>query len=192
MGTNSAARSPTCAVGSGDDLPLRARWLSAARVLTILAEGTPFGLEAGERWFEQIRAQQAVDWFRFVICLRADDRPVGSAFFGPLDWIQGTVELGIFVGEPTEWGRGIGTDAMGILLDLGFAWLRLERMWLRVLASNERGIRSYRRVGLLEEGIERSAILIEGRRQDVIRMAILRDEWAALPRPKSWESGAPA
>lgn len=32
----------------------------------------------------------------------------------------------------------------------------------------------------------------DGRWSDDLRMAILRDEWAALPRPKSWELAATA
>ena len=170
-----------------DDLPLRARWLSDARVLTTLAEAMPFGTDDAERWFERTRVEQGSAWFRFVICLRAGDRPVGAAWFGPVDWVHGTAELGIYVGDPSEWGKGIGTEAMAILLDLGFGWLRLERMWLRVLARNERGLRSYRRAGLVEEGVERAAMLIEGRREDVVLMAMLRDEWRALTRPRIWE-----
>jgi RimJ/RimL family protein N-acetyltransferase len=174
-----------------DDLPLRARWLSDARVLSMLAEGAPLGADDAERWFARIGADQGNAWFRFVICRRADDRPVGSAWFGPVDWVQGTAEIGIYVGEPEDWGKGIGTEAMGILLDLGFGWLRLERMWLRVLARNERALRSYRRAGFVEEGVERGAMLIEGRREDVVLMAILRDEWHALARPKAWEVEPP-
>jgi RimJ/RimL family protein N-acetyltransferase len=40
---------------------------------------------------------------------------------------------------------------------------------------------------MVHEGRLRKAFYQDGAYQDDIRMAILRDEWAALPRKRSWD-----
>ena len=45
----------------------------------------------------------------------------------------------------------------------------------------------YRKAGFSVEGRLRHVWFQDGVYSDDIRMAILRDEWLALPRPKSWE-----
>ena len=95
--------------------------------------------------------------------------------------------IGISIGEKSLWGKGYGTDAMNALLDFGFGMLRLERMWLEVYVFNKRARRSYDKSGFVLEGVERNGVFKQGRYLDVEVMSILRDEWAALPRKKSWD-----
>lgn len=173
------------------DLPLRARWLADGEILAGLAEGSAVGLAGSERWFDEVcQAQQGRDAYRFVIVRLADDLPIGSIWIGPIEWTHGAVEFGVYLGERSAWGHGLGTDALDAIVDFAFGWLRMERVWLRVRATNRRARRSYEKAGFREEGIERSALLIEGEREDVIRMSLLRPEWEALDRPRSWQRGA--
>ena len=108
---------------------------------------------------------------------------------GPIDWRNGSAELGIYIGETDEWGKGYGTDTLNALVDFGLGELRLERIWLRVLDSNARAIRSYEKAGFVAEGTLRHLLHQHGRWVDGIQMSLLRDEWTALPRPKGWELG---
>ena len=82
---------------------------------------------------------------------------------------------------------------MNALLDFGFGQLRLERLWLEVYDFNLRARRSYEKSGFSLEGTQRRAIFKRGKHRDVLLMAILRDEWAALDRRRSWDfDSAPA
>jgi diamine N-acetyltransferase len=72
-------------------------------------------------------------------------------------------------------------------MDFAFGELRMERLWLDTDAHNERAQAVYRKVGFSVEGRLRHVWFQDGVHTDDIRMAILRDEWLALPRPKSWE-----
>jgi RimJ/RimL family protein N-acetyltransferase len=58
-----------------------------------------------------------------------------------------------------------------------FETLNLNKVWLHVLTSNERGIRAYERVGFRREGVLRQHLYREGRYQDLLSMAILREDW---------------
>jgi RimJ/RimL family protein N-acetyltransferase len=163
-----------------DDLPRFVAWLSDARTTRTLALMSPLSEVLEERWFEQMLDHHGVDRWHFVICRLADDRPVGSIDLHELDMKNGSAGLGIVIGAPDDTGQGYGSDALRAILSFGFGELRLERIWLDVYDFNERARRVYERVGFILEGTLRQALYSAGARHDVHRMAILREEWAAL------------
>ena len=132
-------------------------------------------------------AAQGRDAYQFAICLRDGGEPIGTIGLHAVDQKHGSATMGIAIGEPDLWSKGYGTDALQALLDFGFGTLRLERIALDVYAYNERARRSYEKCGFVLEGTARKALFRDGKRHDVHQMGILRDEWAALDRPRSWE-----
>jgi RimJ/RimL family protein N-acetyltransferase len=140
-----------------------------------------------EKWFDDMLARQGKDAYHFVICMLEDSRPIGTMGLFGIDYVNGHAGIGISIGEKALWGQGLGTDAMNAIVDFGFGMLRLERLWLEVYDFNKRARRSYDKCGFTLEGVERRAIFKNGRYVDVELMSILRDEWAALPRKKSWD-----
>jgi RimJ/RimL family protein N-acetyltransferase len=130
---------------------------------------------------------EGTDWFGFIICLVADDRPVGRADIFDIDRRNGSAAFGIAIGEASERGQGLGGDAVNAIVDFAFGQLRLERVWLGTDAGNERAIRVYERAGFVREARLRRAYFQDGVFQDEVRMAMLRPEWEALDRPKAWE-----
>lgn len=140
-----------------------------------------------DQWFEHMLAEQGKSVYHFVICRLADDAPIGTAGLHNLDLVNGNAEFGISIGEKGEWNRGYGTDSLNAICDFGFGELRLERIELQVYAGNARARRSYEKAGFALEGTLRNRHFAEGRYEDVVIMGILRGEWAAQARPKSWE-----
>ncbi|KAJ3747296.1 acyl-CoA N-acyltransferase [Lentinula detonsa] len=80
---------------------------------------------------------------------------------------------------PEFWGRGYATEIVGFVVDYAFREMALHRITLNVFESNVRAIRVYEKIGFVREGVQRKANWMEGRWQDVIWMAILREEWKA-------------
>ena len=127
------------------------------------------------------------DWYAFVICLLDDDAPVGRMDLFEIDRVNGSAGFGMAIGEHAQRGQGLGTDAVNVILDFCFGQLRLERVWLVTDEVNERAQHMYRKAGLVEEGRLRRAFYQDGRFQDDVRMAIIRSDWAALDRKRSWD-----
>lgn len=169
------------------DLETFVRWLSDAEVARYLAVRSPLSQAMEEKWFDQVVEQQGRDRYHYVICLLADGRPLGAADLREINLEDGRAAFGIVIGEKDEWNRGYGTDALNAICDFGFGQLRLERIELDVYADNKRAQRSYEKAGFQHEGTLRHGHFADGRFMDVERMALLRDEWLALDRPKSWE-----
>jgi RimJ/RimL family protein N-acetyltransferase len=173
------------------DLPLFVRWLADAETKRHLALRSPLSLAMEEKWFEQVVEHQGRDRYHFAICLIGDGRPIGAADLRELNLEDGHAAFGIMIGEKGEWNRGYGTEALNAICDFGFGQLRLERIELDVYAPNKRAQRSYEKAGFRLEGTLRHGHFADGEFLDVLRMALLRDEWLALERPKSWQLAAP-
>jgi RimJ/RimL family protein N-acetyltransferase len=170
-----------------DDIETFVRWFNDARVIRFLSMDSPMSRAAEDQWFERALASQGKDAYHFVMCRREDDERLGTIGLFGIDLKHGTAVMGIAIGEPAYWGQGLGTDALRALLDFGFGILRLDRIGLDVYAFNERARRSYEKCGFVLEGTMRQGLYRDGKRHDVHLMGILREEWVAQKRPRSWE-----
>lgn len=147
---------------------------------------SPFGRESQERWFDKMLAQMGESQFQFVICLLDSRERIGGCGLRDIDRVNGHAEVSIFMFRG-NWGRGLGTDAVNTLLDFSFGELRLERVYLHVFDYNARAIRSYEKSGFVREAVLRRSRFHRGAHHDVIVMAVLRSEWEALDRKRSWD-----
>jgi RimJ/RimL family protein N-acetyltransferase len=170
-----------------DDLDRFVRWFADGETTRNLLVRAPFNRAMEDQWFEAMVARQGKTDYHFVICLLSDDEPIGTVGLHDIDFVDGHAEFGIMIGVKGAWNKGYGTDALRAICDFGFGELRLERIELEVYAGNARGRRSYEKAGFTLEGTLRRRHFTQGRHEDVLIMALLRDEWAAQDRPRSWE-----
>lgn len=61
-------------------------------------------------------------------------------------------QVGIAIGDKSFWGKGYGTEAMNLLVDYCFHVLGLQRVYLKVLETNTRAQRSYKKCGFVRYG----------------------------------------
>jgi RimJ/RimL family protein N-acetyltransferase len=169
-----------------DDADVVHGWYADDRFRVTMGE-TPMSLARRRRRYEDLATRSEEDVVRFVICRIEDDIPVGRADIFMIDHANGSCGFGIGIGDAAMRGQGLGTDAVGALVDFAFGELRMERVWLDTEASNTRAQASYRKAGFTEEGRLRHAWFVDGVHVDGVRMSLLRDEWLALPRPRSWD-----
>jgi RimJ/RimL family protein N-acetyltransferase len=106
-----------------------------------------------------------------------DDRLIGNISLMEINGVQRTAELGMFIGEDSDRGKGIGTEAIRLLLTYGFQWLNLQNIMLTVHADNARAIACYRKAGFTEFGRRRGACFKDGQCVDLVYMDMLRGEF---------------
>jgi RimJ/RimL family protein N-acetyltransferase len=163
------------------DAPTYRRWRADAdpMALTGFDERAPLSLAQVEQRIARLVDEQGKDSYTFLICLVIDDRAIGEVMLFDLDRDNGSAQLGIFIGETEEWGRGFGTDAVNAIVDFGFGELRLERIWLNVWTENPRAQRAYEKAGFVHEGTLRHDRYEHGEYTDGHMMSILSGEWRA-------------
>ena len=167
------------------DMPAYVAGINDTEVGAFAGYRMPFSVEQATAWHAKTLEQaRSGEGFFFTVCELGDDRFIGTTWLKDVHLLDGNAELAIYM-DREHIGSGWGTDAQRTLLAFGFGTLGLERISLIVNAANARAIRSYEKVGFQREGIMRRSFRVEGRMQDTLLMAILRDEWeagrAALP-----------
>jgi RimJ/RimL family protein N-acetyltransferase len=76
-------------------------------------------------------------------------------------------------------GRGLSAKVYAWLLDYLFHQLNMHMVYLEVLASNERAIHVYERIGFRSDGRLRQKVFRNGAYEDSIVMSLLRSEYDA-------------
>ena len=112
--------------------------------------------------------------------IEADDKFIGQCALFQFDQVARTCELGITIGDKDYWGQAYGREAIELLLDYGFRFHNLHRVFLSVNGDNERAIRAYRACGFQEEGRLRAHVWSDNAYVDLVYMGILREEWENL------------
>ena len=167
------------AANSETDAELMARWSRNAEYLRMLdsERAAPQSVKQVKgniaKWMEHEQANS----FGFMIRALADDKLIGFVGLGGINWSHGDGFVGIGIGEPADWGKGYGTDAMRVMLHYAFRELNLYRVNLDVFSYNPRAIHSYEKAGFKIEGREPKSVLRDGQRYDMVLMGILREEW---------------
>ena len=90
---------------------------------------------------------------------------------------RATLAMGLL--RAPDLGKGYGTRALRLMLDHAFDVLRLHRISLRVLSYNARAIAAYRKVGFVQEGVERQSARVGDAWHDDVMMALLAPDWRA-------------
>jgi RimJ/RimL family protein N-acetyltransferase len=88
--------------------------------------------------------------------------------------------MGIFIGEPTEWGKGYAKEAMRLVIEYGFYTRNLRKVWLNVYSDNERAIRLYQSLGFKEVGRALEHRFALGRWRDELTMELFRRDYIPI------------
>jgi RimJ/RimL family protein N-acetyltransferase len=160
------------------DLPFFVKWLNDPQVTEFLTLYQPLSLTQEENWFQHVLSGPS-DEIPLGIEALIDGtwHLIGNISFHKVNWVDRSAEVGIFIGNKDCWNKGFGREAMMLMVSHAFDHLNLNRVFLRVLANNLRGIASYNHAGFIEEGRLRQAAFKNGQYVDVMIMSVLRDEW---------------
>jgi diamine N-acetyltransferase len=161
------------------DLPLFVAWLNDPEVREGISLYLPQSQVTEEQWFENMLKTPREE-HPFAIEARTADggwQLIGNCGFFDFNWRCRSAEIGILIGDKSRWNQGYGTETMRFMLKHGFETLNLNRIYLRVFASNPRAIRCYEKVGFVREGCLRQAEYRHGQYVDMFVMSVVRSEY---------------
>lgn len=155
------------------DTPMIVKWRNQDFVRKNFFYRGPFTEEVHTNWLRtKVDTGQVA---QFIILL--GDSPVGSIYLRDIDTWNKKAEYGLYIGEEAALHQGVGTRAGQLILDYGFGVLGLNKIYLRLMASNVAAQKSYLKVGFHMEGHFRYDVFCDGKFEDVIFMSILAMEW---------------
>lgn len=157
---------------TGDDTDLIVAWRNSDPVRKNFIYQSPFTREGHENWIRTMVETGKV--VQMMICDLATDSPLGSVYIRDIDRQHSKAEYGIFIGEASARGRGVGTAAARLMLRYCFEEEGLHRIYLRAFSDNLQAIRSYEKAGFVREGLLKDDVCIEGRYRDIVWMGSVR------------------
>jgi RimJ/RimL family protein N-acetyltransferase len=141
------------------------------------AERRPWDEAAEERmraWYSTRQEQQGR--LDLAVVDRATGAYVGEAVLNEWDSGNRSCSFRIALAQAGR-DRGLGTEALRLIVGHGFEQLGLHRISLEVFAFNPRARHVYERTGFVVEGVLRDALRYDGAWVDAIVMSILAPEW---------------
>lgn len=147
------------------------RWRNAPEVQKYFIYREPFTHEGHLRWLETKVAAGTV--IQYMIIDKSSGKSVGSVYLRDIDFKNESAEYGIFIGETSAKGRGLGSETAKIFTDYAFANFNLHRISLRLISGNISAQRSYEKAGFITEGVFADMVKLNGEFTDIIFMARL-------------------
>lgn len=121
--------------------------------------------------------RQKGEAYIFGIILIENNLYIGNIEIGIDNKISQRGSLGVVIFNPAYWNKGLGSEAIHLLLNFAFSSLNLHSIELKVFSYNKRAQTCYEKVGFVETGKKREAHFINGQYHDIILMDILASEF---------------
>lgn len=169
---------------SDDEAALIYRWASDTELLR-WSGGSATDLSLRE-FGERLRSEQHdfLDQRRVFFILTRARQLIGRIGIFAIDWARGDGELGIVIGDPSEWGKGYGRSAVTLLLRHLFETTRLKRVYLFTYPENLRAQHCFAACGFRVIGTPVRFSVERGEHTEV-EMEITRREFWARHSPAS-------
>lgn len=160
-----------------EDVWLLYRWHNDERVAGGLGGNRPLlatSMEDERRAAERMVASTTDRGY--VITELPEGKPLGWMSLTGLDKRNGAAELQIIIEEPQCWSRGLGEEAVLLLLDHAFLVLNLHRIQARVPEHNRTVADCLETCGFRVDGTFRDDHFHQGAYRSSLLMSVLSDE----------------
>jgi len=113
----------------------------------------------------------------FGVAARNPAQLIGAVGLREVDAEHSQAEMGFWIGVQS-WGKGYATEAAGRVIRYAFEELRLNRVYAHHMLRNPASGRVLEKVGMKREGLLRQRVRKWGVFEDVVLLALLRQDWA--------------
>jgi len=154
------------------------RWMSDPQVTQYLESrySVPTLSDLGE-YVRNMR--ESTDNYFFAIVERATGEHWGNVKLGPINRHHLNASVGIVIGEPSAWGRGVATETLSLLSRWAFAQLGLSKLTAGSYSANGGSVRAFEKAGWAVEGRQLSQVqLADGTRDDTVVLGLRREDLA--------------
>jgi RimJ/RimL family protein N-acetyltransferase len=153
-------------------LPHLVRWLRDPAIRDSFVPAFPESLESLRQYF----ADPTREYFGIYF----NGAPVGIVGGENIDRASGKLEMKKLVGESGLQGKGIGKYATFGFLYYSFNILNIHKVYIHSRDINIRNINLNSQFGFQLEGVFFEDLRIGDKRQDIVRMALLKPQWLEI------------
>jgi RimJ/RimL family protein N-acetyltransferase len=173
------------------DLANLASWLNDPTISHLVVGWSfPVSLAQQKQWFERSLGNTRTQ--RFMVDTKQGET-IGVTGLWDIDWQSRHALTAVKLGTESVRGKGYGRDAIMTLMAYAFHDVGLNRLWTDILQFNRGSYRAYvEKCGWQVEGLLREQVYRDGQYYDLLRVAILKHEFDALPDAADYRREAEA
>jgi RimJ/RimL family protein N-acetyltransferase len=101
---------------------------------------------------------------------------VGNVFLININRNHAHCQAGITL-KQAAWNRGYAKELMSAILRFAFDDLGMNKVYIQLFTSNEKGLRLWTKMGFQVEGTLRAHYLLDGTFHDMVSLSLLGAEW---------------
>jgi RimJ/RimL family protein N-acetyltransferase len=154
-----------------EDFNLLLGWINNRNLVILNAPFRPISKVEHQQWFDNLGVRKNLAFF--MIEDVDSGLAIGSCQLTNINDIHRSAELQIRIGRSDYQNKGVGSEAVRLLIEHGFDKLKLHRIMLYVFSTNLRAIHVYKKNGFQQEGLLREAAFIEGCWLDVLVFGLI-------------------
>ena len=162
-----------------DDAPMLAQLAGRREIAdTTLSIPHPYSQDQARKWLEtQIGPKGTTHELVFAITLKKEGQLIGTVGLRDINQEHLQAEMGFWVAVEF-WRKGYASEASDAMLRFGFEELKLNRIYAHHMTRNPASGRVLEKIGMQREGRLRQRVRKWGVFEDVILLAILRQDWS--------------
>lgn len=158
------------------DIEQNTLWINSEYVSDIMGYLPVMPITQQFEWWEKLKTD--IKRYIFAICLKDGDKYIGNIGLGNINYVSRHAMISIFIADRSNHGKGMGSDAMRLIMVFAFERLNLNKVYLQTSSRFVAAIKMYENLGFKKEGIMRQHYYSNGEYEDKILYSILRDEFA--------------
>lgn len=129
-----------------------------------------------EEYFNYLsRSKQDI---QLAIVLKENDQLIGIIGIHKIDWIHRCGDIGIVIGDRTQWGKGLATEAISLIVKHAFTKINLHKLTAGMSSSDIGSKKCFEKNGFILEGTRRKHFFYKNEYVDVYMLGLLKEEWA--------------
>lgn len=134
-----------------NDLAVLNKWKNDEQVYMYLGGGfQPISPDQQEKWLDSM-IDLTGNSRRFMI-LDVSEKPVGMVGLYGINWIHRTCEIGVYIGDVEERGKGYASEACILIEKYAACYLNLRKIKLCLVSDNEPAFSMWKKLGYIEVG----------------------------------------
>ncbi|MBS1165663.1 MAG: acetyltransferase [Proteobacteria bacterium] len=168
---------------AADDWAAYADYHARPEVYAFLYRAAPTGAALREQFDRVLRARFEADGdvYRLAVMLKDGGAVAGEVLLKMASRDALQAEIG-YIFSPAHAGKGYATEAVAVLLSIGFETIGFHRIFARLDAANTGSVGVVERLGMRREAHLRENDRFNGRWGDEYVYALLRAEWSDRSR----------
>jgi len=158
-----------------DDIEQVRVWRNSPNVASYMYNEREISPSEQRNWFNSINEEKSRYWL-----ISYDEKKIGLASVTGIDHTLQSCYWAFYLGDSSVRGAGIGAKVEYNVLEYVFNELKLNKLRCEVFVDNDKVIKMHEKFGFRREAYYREHCVKEGKKLDVVGLAILKSEWDRL------------